>query len=43
MNLLIDAPRRRVRLNPRDPAFFDDPDPAYHAIRAAAPAFFWED
>jgi len=43
MALLIDAARRRVRLNPRDPAFFDDPYPAYAAIREAAPAFFWED
>jgi len=43
VNLLIDARRRRARLNPRDPDFFDDPYPAYHAIRAAAPAFFWED
>ena len=38
----IDA-RGRVRLDPRDPAFFNDPYPAYAAIRAAAPAFFWED
>ncbi len=43
MNLFIDPARRRVRLDPRDPAFFDDPYPAYAAIRAAAPAFFWED
>ncbi len=43
MTLLIDAARRRVRLDPRDPAFFGDPYPAYAAIRAAAPAFFWED
>src|SRR5579872_6505379 len=43
MNLSIDAPRRRVALNPRDPAFFNDPYPAYRAIRAAAPVFFWED
>ncbi len=39
----IDAARRRVRLDPRDPAFFNDPYPAYAAIRAEAPAFFWED
>ena len=43
MNLTIDAARRRVRLNPRDPDFFNDPYPAYAAIREAAPAFFWED
>jgi cytochrome P450 len=39
----IDAKRRRVRLDPRDPAFFNDPYPAYAAIRAEAPVFFWED
>jgi cytochrome P450 len=43
MSLTIDAARRRVRLDPRDPVFFNDPYPAYAAIRAAAPAFFWED
>ncbi len=43
MSLLIDVPRRRVRLDPRDPDFFNDPYPAYAAIREAAPAFFWED
>ena len=43
MNLAIDAARRRVRLNPRDPEFFNDPYPAYAAIRQAAPAFFWEE
>ena len=43
MPLTIDAALRRVRLDPRDPAFFADPYPAYAAIRAAAPAFFWED
>ncbi len=43
MTLNIDAARRRVRLDPRDPAFFGDPYPAYAAIRVAAPAFFWED
>jgi cytochrome P450 len=32
-----------VRLNPRDPDFFNDPYPAYAAIRKASPAFFWED
>ena len=43
MSLSIDVPRRRVRLDPRDPDFFNDPYPAYAAIREAAPAFFWED
>src|SRR5208283_5106916 len=39
----IDVAHRRVRLDPRDPGFCDDPYPAYAAIRAAAPTFFWED
>lgn len=39
----IDTARRRVRLDPRDPEFFNDPYPAYAAIREASPAFFWED
>jgi len=39
----IDVARRRVRLNPRDPDFVNNPYPAYAAIREAAPAFFWED
>ncbi len=43
MALFIDAARRRVRLDPRDADFFNDPYPAYAAIRDAAPAFFWED
>ena len=43
MSLSIDVVRRRVRLDPRDPDFFNDPYPAYAAIREAAPAFFWED
>ena len=43
MSLSIDVSRRRVRLDPRDPDFFNNPYPAYAAIRAAAPAFFWED
>jgi unspecific monooxygenase len=41
MNLVISA--RRVRLDPRDQEFFNDPYPAYRAIRAQAPVFFWED
>ena len=42
MDLVIDA-GRRVRVSPRNPAFFNDPYPAYHAIRRTAPVFFWED
>src|SRR5277367_4313336 len=43
MSPSIDAAQRRVRLDPRDPAFFSDPYRAYAVIRAAAPVFFWED
>jgi len=39
----IDAVRRRVSLDPRDPAFFGDPYPAYREIQAATPVFFWEE
>jgi cytochrome P450 len=42
MDFSIDSRRRRVSLDPRDPAFFNDPYPAYSAIREAAPVFFWE-
>lgn len=42
MSVNIDVGRRRVSLDPRDPAFFDDPYPAYRAISAVAPTFFWE-
>ena len=38
----IDAARRSVSLDPRDPEFFNHPYPAYHAIRAKAPIFKWE-
>jgi len=29
-------------LDPRDPTFFNNPYPAYHAIRQLSPAFFWK-
>ena len=38
----IDAARRRVKLDPRDPEFYQNPYPAYRAIRDTAPVFFWE-
>jgi cytochrome P450 len=38
----IKANTRSVDLDPRDAQFFNDPYPAYHAIRAACPAFKWE-
>lgn len=33
----------RMRLNPRDAAFYSNPYPYYEAIRAHAPVVFWED
>ena len=38
----IDITRRSVSLDPVDPAFYKDPYPAYHAIRAELPVFQWE-
>ena len=38
----IDIPRRSVFLDPVDPAFYNNPYPAYHAIRAELPVFQWE-
>jgi cytochrome P450 len=40
--LRIDANNRSVDLDPRSAQFFNDPYPAYDAIRAACPAFKWE-
>lgn len=34
---------RRVRLDPREPAFVQDPYEAYAFLHAVSPAFFWED
>lgn len=42
-SLRIDAQHRRVRLDPRDPDFVQNPYAAYAAIRQACPFFFWED
>ena len=41
--LHIDTSVRRVRLSPTDPDFVQNPYPAYEAIRARCPLFFWED
>jgi cytochrome P450 len=43
MQLAIDPARRRVRLDPRDAEFINDPYRAYAAIHDASPVFFWED
>jgi cytochrome P450 len=42
MTVKIDRARRRVSLDPGNPAFFNDPYPAYRVIHAATPTFFWE-
>ena len=39
----IDPVSRRVSIDAKDPAFFQDPYPVFEAIRAVAPAFFWEE
>ncbi|MGE3831968.1 MAG: cytochrome P450 [Parvibaculaceae bacterium] len=39
----LDPAKRSVRLDPRDPQFYQNPYPAYDAIRQAAPVFRWED
>jgi cytochrome P450 len=41
MHLEID--RGRVRLNPRDPDFYNDPYPYYGALRDLPQPFYWED
>lgn len=38
----IEKARRSVFLDPVDPDFYNDPYPAYHAIRAETPVFKWE-
>ncbi|MCX5569374.1 cytochrome P450 [Kaistia nematophila] len=39
----IDPVSRRVSIDAKDPAFFQDPYPVFEAIRAVAPVFFWEE
>ncbi len=38
----FDAVSRRIRLDPHEPAFVQDPYPAYAFFHAACPVFFWE-
>ncbi len=38
----INSATRCVSLDPCDPEFFQNPYPAYHAIRSATPIFKWE-
>ncbi len=40
--MLIKANTRSVDLDPRDAQFYQNPYPAYHAIREACPVFKWE-
>ena len=37
-----DSALRRLSLDPTDPAFYQNPYPAFEAMRAAGPAVFWE-
>jgi len=39
----IDPVTRRVSIDAKDPAFFQNPYPVFEAIRAIAPVFFWEE
>ncbi len=39
----IDPHSRRVRLNPRDPVFYNNPYPYYDELRRQTPIFFWQD
>ena len=32
----------RLNLNPRDPAFYQDPYPVYQQLHERAPVFYWE-
>lgn len=41
--LPLNPATRRLTLSPVDPAFYLDPYPAYAALHARSPAFFWED
>jgi len=38
----IDPASRRVFIDARNPAFFQDPYPVFEEIRAVTPVFFWE-
>lgn len=40
---LVHLSEQHARLNPRDPAFYQNPYPVYAALREQAPVFYWED
>lgn len=42
-SLSIDRLTRKVRLDARDPAFFENPNPVYAALHEQAPTFYWEE
>lgn len=39
----FDPASRRLALDPRDPAFYREPNRAYAAMHATSPTFFWEE
>ncbi|MEO1084021.1 MAG: cytochrome P450 [Acidobacteriota bacterium] len=39
----LDAVGRRLSLNPRDPAFYQDPYAAYRRVRSEAPVVYWRE
>ncbi|EHJ99592.1 MULTISPECIES: cytochrome P450 [Rhizobium/Agrobacterium group] len=41
--LKIDPATRRVSLDARNPAFYNDPNPVYAALHAQCPTFYWEE
>ncbi len=43
LSFTIDAATRHVRLDARDPDFYQNPNPVYAALHAEAPTFYWEE
>ena len=39
----LDAARRRLSLNPRDPAFYQDPYATYRRLQEEAPVVYWQE
>ncbi|MCG8454869.1 MAG: cytochrome P450 [Holophagales bacterium] len=39
----LDVEARRLRLDPRDPAFYQDPYPIYRQIQRHCPVVYWQD
>ncbi len=42
-SMKLDPAARRLSLDPRDPAFYEDPYAAYARLHARAPVVFWEE